>query len=167
MTYRKRLLHTRQMSLPFTVILTKLKPSTTIHRFAQNRPIIIIIFLVYPPSIICLLLRPHHPCIINKMAAHDLHIVITGIALILICISIFVLVLKLEWKWTVPLNVTTLIFIKKHFTPLSQIKDVISFPHNVLITEITIYSKPISATTFPMRTDLLINNKIWHLRFSA
>ena len=51
-------------------------PPTTIHIFAQNRPTIII-FLVY---IVFPLLRPHHPCIINKIAAHDPHIVTTGIA---------------------------------------------------------------------------------------
>ena len=57
-------------------------PPTAIHKFAQSRPIIIIIILVCPPSIIFLLLRPHHPCIIIKIAARDPHIVITGIGLI-------------------------------------------------------------------------------------
>jgi len=55
-------------------------PPTTIHRFAQNRPTVINIFLVCPPSILFLLLRPYHLCIINKIAACDPHIVITGIA---------------------------------------------------------------------------------------
>ena len=50
-----------------------------IHTFAQNRPTLIC-FLVYPPSIICLLLRPHHSCIINKIAL-PWYIVITGITL--------------------------------------------------------------------------------------
>ena len=42
----------------------------TVHRLAQNWPTIIIIHLVYPPSII-LLLRPHHLYIINKTASRD------------------------------------------------------------------------------------------------
>ena len=113
-TYYKHLLHTRQMSLPFTMILTKLKwyfsvlncyiisddiqlfvilhkiytvlnfwkhTLTTIHRFAQNRSRIIKKCLGYPSSIMFLLLKPHHPCVTNKIATCDRHIVITGIAL--------------------------------------------------------------------------------------
>ena len=111
-TYHKHLLHTRQtvhddtvkiktmffrcktvtlppmrfISLWFYIKYRRCSISwhlpTTIHRFAQNRPTIIITFLVYPPSIIFLLLRPYNPSNINKIAARDPHIIITGISLI-------------------------------------------------------------------------------------
>jgi len=76
----------RFISLVFYIKCTQCSiswnPPTTIHRFVQNRPTIIIVFLVYSPSIIFLLLQSHHPCIIHKIATRYTHIVITRIGLI-------------------------------------------------------------------------------------
>jgi len=54
---------------------------TPTHHHTENRPILTIIYLVYSPILIFLLLTPHHPCIINKLPVVTPHMIITGKAL--------------------------------------------------------------------------------------